>query len=514
MLPATDVDKACEDAVCFLSSMNRLTLTLIALALFLLLGNRIMAATFGDFAYTDDGTSITITDYPTTAIGDVVIPGTIDGKPVTVIGSSAFYRCSGLTTITIPSSVTSIGSSAFYGCSGLTSITIPSSVISIGSSAFLGCSAMTSIDVDLATANYSSSNGALYDKLQTTLIQCPGGFNGSFVIPTTATSIESNAFRSCGGLTSITIPSSVTSIGSSAFHGCSGLTSITIPSSVTSIESSAFYGCSAMTSIDVDPANANYSSLNGVLYDNLQTNLIVCPNGKSGVFMIPDGVVQIENYAFSYCDKLSEILLPDTVTTIGSSWIIGCSSLSTLTLPESVASIGMNFVYGCPQLDNVIFLGDAPRMSGSQRDSSAVFYVFSDRLRFTLPTWNGFTVIEMGITDPIKPWLVKNDYNFDTDINTDSDGDGVSLLEAYALDLNPRNARAEMPVVELSASTMDYEFYSSAEGISYTIETSNDLSTWVTTGITLSPIGADGKRTASVPLDVDRRFIRLRVEQN
>lgn len=59
----------------------------------------------------------------------------------------AFWGCSGLTGITIPSSVTSIGSSAFYGCSGLTSLSFPSGITSIGSSAFLGCSGLTSIYV-------------------------------------------------------------------------------------------------------------------------------------------------------------------------------------------------------------------------------------------------------------------------------------------------------------------------------------------------------------------------------
>lgn len=68
--------------------------------------------------------------------GDVVIPSTMDGLPVTSIGESAFARCTELTSVAIPESVTSIGDLAFYGCSKLTSVTIPQSVTSIGHSAF------------------------------------------------------------------------------------------------------------------------------------------------------------------------------------------------------------------------------------------------------------------------------------------------------------------------------------------------------------------------------------------
>ncbi|GHT43316.1 hypothetical protein AGMMS49965_16860 [Bacteroidia bacterium] len=133
---------------------------------------------------------------------------------VTSIGETAFYGCSGLTSVTIPFGVTSIGEQAFARCDGLTgALTIPNSVTSIGNAAFADCG-LTSVDI---------SNSV--------------------------TSIGERAFSGCDGLTSVTIPDGVTSIGGQAFYYCSGLTSVTIPNSVTSIEYMAFDGCGGLTSV-------------------------------------------------------------------------------------------------------------------------------------------------------------------------------------------------------------------------------------------------------------------------
>ena len=153
----------------------------------------------------------------------------------------AFSGCSGLTSLTIPSSVTEIGSYAFEYCSGLTSLTIPSSVTSIGWYAFEGCSGLTSLTIPSSVTEIGRE----------TFMGCSG--LTSLTIPSSVTSIGWSAFSGCSGLTSLTIPSSVTSIGYYAFSGCSGLTSLTIPSSVTSIDDNAFSGCSGLTSIYVYP---------------------------------------------------------------------------------------------------------------------------------------------------------------------------------------------------------------------------------------------------------------------
>ena len=127
------------------------------------------------------------------------------------LGDYVFFDCSGLTSLTLPSSVTKIGCYALSNCIGLTNLTLPSSVTEIGEHAFLNCRGLT-----------------------------------NFTIPSGVTSIGTSAFFCCYGLISLTIPSSVTSIGGFAFNDCSGLTSIyAYMEKLPETGSNLFLGCDA-----------------------------------------------------------------------------------------------------------------------------------------------------------------------------------------------------------------------------------------------------------------------------
>ena len=321
---------------------------------------------------------------------------------MTSIGDYAFRGCSGLTSVTIPSSVTSIGSSAFSGCSGLTSVTIPNSVTSIGNYAFDGCSGLATIVSEIKTpfaigsigetsitlivpvgtkSVYQSTTG--WSSFTKTVEDGEGGvagsifeidgirytigenniasltsankaISGALVIPSQVefngkkydvTSIGNYAFSNCSGLTSVTIPNSVTSIGEGAFSGCSGLNSFTIPNSVTSIGYQAFSGCSSLTSVTI---------------------------GNS--------VTSIGERAFCGCTALNSVTIPNSVTSIGYEAFSGCSGLTSVIIGSGVLSIESSAFYNT-NLKKTIWLTNTPP-SGYTYAAGAVNYVSNDQFSF------------------------------------------------------------------------------------------------------------------------------------
>ena len=236
-------------------------------------------------------------------------------------------------------SVTSISSSAFWDCSGLTSVTIPNSVTSISSFGFTGCSGLISIKVENGNQTYDSRNNcnAIIEKSTNTLIV---GCKNT-IIPNNVTSIGYNAFYFCSSLTSIIIPNSVTSIGNSAFFGCSGLTSITIPNSVTSFGSATFSNCSGLTSVTIPNSVTSIGS--------------AAFQGCSGLtsVTIPNSVTSIGDHAFWDCSGLTSITIPNSVTSICEFAFYNCSGLTSVTIPNSVTSIGQ-YAFGSCNLSTII----------------------------------------------------------------------------------------------------------------------------------------------------------------
>ena len=259
---------------------------------------------------------------------------------VTSIGSEAFSNCSNLTNVTLSSNLTSISYRMFYNCTNLKSIEIPNNVEHINYYAFAGCSNLTTINIPESVTSIDD-----------------GVFNGCYSLPVIDNIRYADVYL-VGAvnktLPTYTIKEDTRWISNGAFDGCFDMTNIAIPASVISIGRYAFNDCSALRAINVSTDNFNYSSIEGVLLTKDQTTLLQCPKGKQGAYVIPNGVTNIEEMAFSYCSVLTSITIPNSVSEIGGGAFGGCSGLISIEIPNSVTSIGDGVLGDCSNLETIV----------------------------------------------------------------------------------------------------------------------------------------------------------------
>ncbi len=285
--------------------------------------------------------------------GDIVIPSTV------TYGGVEY-------------SVTSIGVHAFTDCSNLTSITLPNSVTSIGALAFSGASNLTKIQVADGNLKYSSSDGVLFNKDKTALIQFPRGKDATgYTIPESVDTIYQRAFIYYGETQTITIPEGVTTIGYEAFYN-SSFTKIEIPATVTEIGEMAFSYCYFLTGIYVAADNEKYTSIDGVLFNNDKDTLIAYPAGKDATsYTIPDGVTAIvDSDVFASCDFLTNITLPESLMSIPGYTLSSAFNLTKIQVADG------NLKYSSS--DGVLFNKDKTALIQFPRGKDATGYTIPE----------------------------------------------------------------------------------------------------------------------------------------
>ena len=319
-----------------------------------------------------------------TSLQNLVVP-----EAVTTIGANAFGGCTSMESITLPAQMTAIGDGAFERCSALTSIVVPEGVEELGLLVFSSCTNLQSITFprslkrigeEVLTNNTALKSITLYEGLE---------------------SIGSYAFHDCTALETLTLPEGLTSIGYYAFLNCPRMTSVTIPASVTAIGTYAFgyrdggytvenfticgewdsaamnYAIENNFSFIPTPESIPYSGSCGAEGNNLTWTFdketgVMTINGSGAMadytekfcpwfchresitaVVLPEGITNVGDYAFSGCSALTEIDVPIGVKTIGCCAFWDCTGLARVSLPQGLTNIYDFAFCGCDSLTSL-----------------------------------------------------------------------------------------------------------------------------------------------------------------
>ena len=324
------------------------------------------------------------------ATGDIVIPETYRGKPVTAIGAEAFYNQSDVDTVTLHSGITSIGDKAFASCSYLTSINIPAGVTYIGQSAFSGCRALSSeIVIPDGVTELFPSTFAYCSSIPTVTIGAGVKQIGlkaftdcksltEITIPSGVEYIGEYAFCNCTAVTKLNIENGITEIGMYAFAGGTALTSVVIPDSVKLIQEGVFYRCSELKNVTL---GSGVEKIGLVAFDETKiwsespTNEVYLGNWILGLLdydsshvSIADGTYGIANYAFYGMYSIDSFLLPDSVRIIGD-YAFAEGTTNSVVIGAGTELIGVGAFENCSNL-SVVILGSVDPDFGTIKESS------------------------------------------------------------------------------------------------------------------------------------------------
>lgn len=213
--------------------------------------------------------------------GELVIPATYEGYPVTEIGQYCCFGNNGITSVVLPDTVTKICFGAFRECPNLKSVTFPSRLREIWSGAFYGCSSLSEL-----------------------------------VFPDSLIKIQADAFQYCG------------------------VETIRLPKNLREISAETFYHCNRLKEVIVPEDNASFVAVDGILFDKNMTKVILYPRAKTDTtYTIPETVTEICVGAFRDCKSLTSVTLPENLEWIRSVAFAGCTGISEFDLPEGVKYI-------------------------------------------------------------------------------------------------------------------------------------------------------------------------------
>lgn len=326
----------------------------------------------GDFLYRVEGESdnpeVTIYSYVGSDT-DVTVPSKIKGMPVTTLHGT-FSGKETVKKVTVSEGVRLIEYNAFYGCTALTTVVLPSSLEEMTEYTFYQCTNLKTVSLDTANSKLTKIGRysfAYCEKLT------------GFDIPSSLKELEEFVFAYCSSLKKIIIPDTVEKIDISAFRMCTNVTEIKIPGTVKEASEFALFGCDKVITAELPISMVTLANLQRsddletlVIVDDGSTELpdkdalnekkklkkVVFPDSLTSIprafcrsvsaleeVKLPANLKIISNASFSECTNLKTIDLPDTVTEIGAFAFADCTSLKDFTIPDGIKSIGEEAFY-------------------------------------------------------------------------------------------------------------------------------------------------------------------------
>ena len=337
----------------------------------------------------------------------------ISASGVCEIGDQAFYECGSLMTADLFDSTEILGDGTFYGCIGLLEVTLPETLSSMGEGCFENCTMLKKVTLNGTITGISRY--CFYGCRNLSDVTLPDTMTKTAALRV----IGVRAFGLCNSLESLDLSEqkSLTAMGEGTFEGCTELTTVKLPESLTKIPDYCFQGCDSLSILQMDTdqvippgekifgekdelpsflhiwvkegmtdayqnvytpvldpvygegttadilgvINNKQEIIKGILFEITDEGRVLkkASTDLSGEYMLPDGIVRIEDDAFEGCDKLTDFyLMGDYSVALGNRCFKGCTGLKTVKLLGSVTEWGEETFMNCTGLEKVI-LGDS-----------------------------------------------------------------------------------------------------------------------------------------------------------
>lgn len=359
---------------------------------------------------------------PEDITGNVAIPSTLDGKTVISIGNEAFKSATGITGITIPSSVEEIGYSAFENCTNLNKVDL-GNITTISFKVFKGCTSLTEITIPKTLKN--SAVAPCLDNPNITKITLEEGL----------TIVPKNLCANTG-ITEITIPTSVEKIEYCAFKNCSNLENVNL-GQIKEISFDVFENCPKLTEITIPKTLVSGPGTVGGVFTGT-TNL------TSVIF--EEGTTTIVSGILKDCKEITTVAIPNTVKKIGCSAFEN-TGIVEIAFPDTLKEIEYDAFKDCSDLIKITILDNCTEIGGFNLHPTkdTVFQNHNDNL--TIYCYENSKIAEYAIANNIKyKYLKSPETDEDTD-EKDEQGkdDGTSTTDKNTPQTDDTTAKGEIP---------------------------------------------------------------------